>query len=171
MKIIMVEEKWAKNYDKCQNCRTVSLHHRAKGYCTRCYRLVKKLELVGDWDPSEPTTLIGYPPDFIVPDYIAPAKFSRIKMNVTTQLKRRLEYFKLKEEALAGPIHGLDIEHQLEGIARRCRVKKKEIFFGIATTVNRIFDMKQRRFLYRQLNKIEENVSWVGIDWLKALQE
>jgi|SRR5271157_386740 len=154
--------KWSKKFDQCQQCGTVRYNHVAKGLCTRCYRLVKKLEQVSHWDLSNPESLKGY---IEGRTYYSADKFERIKSGVAREIQKRLEFLQTREKTLSGPIYGLSIEYQLAGIARRCGVKK-DLFHGIATSVDHSFNMKQKKILYELLNEIEENIPWAGIDWM-----
>ncbi len=157
-------KKWTKNYQECRNCGSVRFNHIAKGYCTRCYYIVRKLEQVVRWNLSDSQTLEGYPNNII---FHKSDEFKKIKGGFISQLKDRLAFFNTREKALNGPIYGLDIEYRFRYITRRCRTKNKNLFHGIATYLDHNFSMKQKKILYETLNQIEEDIPWDGIDWYK----
>jgi hypothetical protein len=98
-----------------------------------------------------------------------PERFQRAKSNVVQQIKDRLEFLKMREERLKGPIDGIDIEFQLTWIASQCRgVKNKDLFYNEAGTFDEYFGPKQRRILFELFNELEENIAWTGINWLKV---
>jgi len=157
--------KWSKKFEQCQQCGTARYNHVAKGLCTRCYRLVKKLEQVSQWDLSNPASFKGYKGYIEGRTYCSAEKFERIQSGVSREIRKRLEFLQGREETLKGPIYGLDLEFQLARIALRCGVKK-DLFHGLATYIDHSFNMKQKKILYELLNDIEENILWAGIDWV-----
>lgn len=44
---------WSIKHGKCINCFTTLLKHKAKGYCTKCYPIIKKIEAVDSVDENE----------------------------------------------------------------------------------------------------------------------
>lgn len=157
---------WARKYDKCQNCGTTRYRHVGKGLCSRCYRLSKRLEQVNGWNPDNPESLKGYPYTSYDPE-----EFRRIKSGFVTQIEERLALLKSREELLEGLVEGTDIEYQLGRIARRCRVRNKDMFFGIATCIDHSFDNEQKRMLFSLLNKIDEGIPWEGLSLIKVFLE
>jgi hypothetical protein len=146
---------WSRNYPCCQNCRSVRFKHRAKGYCTRCHRLVRKLEHVDRWDPKEERSLTGCPVD---PARVHPAYFERVKNHMRAQIERRLFALWAKEEKLKGMVKGIDVEYMLGRLARACRVRKKDLFQGVAGCIDEHFDGNQRKLFFEMLNRIEESL-------------
>jgi hypothetical protein len=146
---------WSRNYPHCQNCRSVRFKHKAKGYCGRCHRLVKKLERVDQWDPNDRRSLTGCPVD---PVRVHSAYFERIKNHMRAQIERRLFALWAKEEKLKGMVKGIDVEYLLGRLARACRVRKKALFQGVAGCIDEHFDGNQRKLLFEMLNRIEENL-------------
>lgn len=156
---------WARKFKKCQQCGTKRFKQVAKGLCTRCYRLVKRLEEIGRWNLSDPNSLVGCPEELV---FHKPEKFERVKLNVTQQIKDRLDQLKIREETLKGKIYGIDIEFQLQHIVSQCRVRNKELLFGIADVIDEYFSMKQKKLLYELLNEIEEAIPWKGVDYFEV---
>lgn len=160
-------KNWSNKYDKCQNCGTVRFNHIAKGYCKRCYALIKQLEQVNCWDLSSPQTLKRYPRNVI---FHRQDVFKKIKKGYVLQIKKRLVFLKTKEESLSEPVYGVDIEHQLQRIAKLCYVKNKRLFHGRANYIDHNFNKKQKKILYKLLNEIEENIPR-KINWSKIFQK
>jgi hypothetical protein len=150
-------KKWSKKFGKCQQCGTKRFKHKAKGLCTRCYRLLRKLEQVDRWDLSDPKSLKGYPRESCFHD---PETLARVRAFEAREIRERLDYLKYAETILERPINGLDLEGMLNNIARQCGVKKQQLFFGTASSINFHFNPEQRRILYRYLNEIQENIPW-----------
>jgi hypothetical protein len=134
-------EKWARKFEKCQQCGTKRFKHVGKGLCKRCYRLVRKLEDVNRWDFSDPESAIGY---LTGTDFLDPDKFRRIKRRVVEEIQEQLRILRGRERLLEGPINGSNVEAQLSLIASQCHVKNKNLFHGISLTIDRSFEMEQR---------------------------
>ncbi|MBI5248361.1 MAG: hypothetical protein HY912_02605 [Desulfomonile tiedjei] len=151
----MIREKWSKKFEKCRQCGTERYEHVARGLCTRCYRLVRKLEQVKTWKPSDPEPKRRY-------GFYDLEEFKAKKRDLEGEIKERLEFLKIKEETLKGPIYGIDIEGQLRRVAELCRVRNKGLFHGMANEIQHCFGQKQRKMLYELLNAIEEGIWWGG---------
>jgi hypothetical protein len=165
----MARRKWSKKFEKCEQCGTDRYKHLARGLCTRCYPLVRKLEQVNGWSVDNPGDLEENLTDKILGN---PERFERAKSNVANQIRDRLERLKIREEKLEGSVDGMDIECQLQWLIRQCpSVRDKELCYGTASTFNDEFNMEQRKILYELLNDIEENVRWTGIDWFRVWRE
>jgi len=99
-RFIKMTRKWSKKFEQCQQCGTVRYNHVAKGLCTRCYRLVKKLEQVSQWDLSNPASFKGYKGYIEGWTYYSAEKFERIKSGVARKIRKRLEFLQGREETL-----------------------------------------------------------------------
>jgi hypothetical protein len=159
---------WSRKFEKCQQCGTKRFKHKARGLCTRCYWLVRKLELVSHWNLYDAKSLTGYPTDMMFHD---PKTFEKVHSGVAKQIKERLEFLMRKERKLEGPIYGIDIECQLGRIAQKCHVKNKSMFHGVAGPIDDDFNTKQIKILFELLNEIEEGVPWTGIEWYEVFSE
>ena len=156
-------ERWSRKYDSCVNCKTRRYSHRGRGYCTRCYGLIRKLENVSRWDLADVSTLKDYPRDFA---FFNEESFVKIKKGFEKQINDRLDFLKIREEKFEEKlVDPLDIEYQLRHLAQCARVRNKNIFFGIAGYIQTEFLPEQRKVLYHLLNEIEEGISWRGIDY------
>ncbi len=163
-----MEKRWSSKYEKCQECGTERYRHRAKGLCIRCYQLVQKLKQIDQWDIHDPGTLKGFPRG--VMDMLNEKTFNRMKHGAAEQVRWRLNFLKLREQSLQGPVTGLDVEYSLRHIADLCGVRNKNLFFGIADYIDSQFGMKQKEVLYELLNKIEEDLPWRAINWSKVFR-
>lgn len=151
-------KKWANKYDECQNCGTTRFHHKAKGFCKRCYNLILKLDQVKRWESTNIRSLRGYPASWPYdPDLIR-----RTKNMFISQITKRLAYLKMKENLITDriPVKGINIEYLLQSIATIVNYNNKNIYHGIATGVDHEFDPKQKKILYRLLNNMLENIPW-----------
>ena len=110
---------WSKKYDNCQNCHTNRFKHVARGYCSRCYRLIRKLEKFDRWNSSDPASIKGFPGN---PYFESPDRIERIKAKLRNQTERQLFSIWAKEEKLNNFVNGTDIEKLLGRIANQCRI-------------------------------------------------
>lgn len=153
---------WSANSAKCKNCGTTRRKHEAKGYCSKCYPLFRRIEQSQMWDLNNPASLKGYPSAPILRE---PRVFPDVKEGMLKQWKRRLEWFRYREQKLTGGITGIDLEYPLCRIARMAGAKTDELFRGYAAVLDEELGPEERRFLFRLLDMIEQDVPWKGIDW------
>ena len=154
-------KRWSKNHKRCVNCGTARRRHAGRGYCTRCYFLVRKLHAVEMWNLAEPTTLSDYPRD---PLFHNPTYLNRLRKGSIAQISERLNVLRDKEEMLSRAISGLEIEYQLRRLAKRAGARDPHLHFGVGTFISQTFDSKRRRILFRLLLEIEESIPWGGIN-------
>jgi hypothetical protein len=165
-------KKWSHEHAKCQNCGSERFPHKGKGYCQRCYPLVKKIEKVDCWDLSNPQSLKGFNQSVLThltyhPDGNYKRKlFRKIKDGYKSQTKERLDFFRHREEALTDQVWGLQIEVEFKRIASKCGIKDyRKLFYGSGSVIDAMFDTEQKKYLFTLLNKIQENIRWDGINW------
>ena len=77
----------------------------------------------------------------------------------------------MREEKLNGEINGIDLEYQLQRIARMILPKERGLYHGIAGFIDDNFDMKQKKLLYSLLSEIDEKLPWKGIHYGKHAAE
>lgn len=153
---------WHKKYQHCFNCISIKNPHKAKGYCQKCYPIQLRIEKVEKWDFAVHETLATLPKVFLQLDEKVLLK---IKKGVLSQLKNRLDWFKIREQRLKDDIYGIDIEYGLERIASYSGVRKKNLFHSSANTFDHNFSMKQKKIIFEFIDDIEQNINWKGIDW------
>ena len=157
-------ERWSRDHDKCVNCGTTRRRHSGRGYCSRCYRVVRRIAQTERWDFSDPATLKGYPRDGI---FWTAKQCERLKRGFLEQLQGRLDRIQLWEETYEGTILGIDLEYQLGRIARLAGARDPDMHSGLASYLGDAFPLKQRSAMFRLLYEIEESVPWHGIDYSK----
>jgi hypothetical protein len=135
--------------------------------CGNCYNAHRHLNQIDKWDISDEKSLKGYPPGAM---YRNPRKLALLQSGHRKEWQRHLRLLRLREEMLRGPISGIDLEDQLNRIARVAGAKKN-LFDGVAGPVGMCFGAEQRSRLYELLNRIEEGVPWRGINQDRALSE
>src|SRR5262249_46851729 len=96
--------------------------------------------------------------------------FNQVKRGAAEEVRRRLDFLKYREESLQESVTGIDVEYFLQYIADRCGVRDKNLFHGIAGTIDYSFDMEQKKVIYELLNKIEEDIPWRAIDWIRVIR-
>ncbi len=155
---------WSRHHSACRNCGTGRHPHRGRGYCTRCYRLIRKIEQAEKWSLSDSATLPNWPWAYLIHDE---ARFERIRQDYILQIKERLQFLQIREVKLFNPIDGLSIEYELRSIARRAGIRDHGIFHSTASVFDEQFDLDQKNILFRLLNRIQEGIPWNGIDYYR----
>ena len=136
----------SKKYHACINCSTIRYKHIARGYCSRCYTIVRKKELVKRWNLSESKSLKDCPIDV---NRFSLDRFAKFQSLFIKDLDKQLQCLKVKEEKLSSPINGIDIEMQLTYIVSRVKIRNKNLFYHTANSFDHQFDMKQKEIIFR----------------------
>ena len=144
---------WAKSYPHCKNCTTTRRAHRARGYCTRCYPLIRQLEIVRKWHLNDPKSLKGY---FRLTSTWRSDTLASVHVSRLAKVQTQLDYLQMREEQLTGEVDGLDLESAFNHVAARCSRRSANLFQGSSTFFDHNFTPEQKRILFRLLNDIEE---------------
>lgn len=146
----------------CVNCNSPDRPIKTRGYCTRCYPIVLRLEHTQQWDATRPITLRHYPKGFGYSIGSWKNNFPRIKEYTIRELKKRLFHFKQLEEQLSGRIDGFDVEQKLRCLGVQAGAKRNSL-----SRCTEIFDMsftlKQRKVLFKLLTEMTESIKWDGV--------
>ena len=156
----------APKYKRCSNCDTTRYRLVAKGLCERCYRLKLRLQNFEKCDLSNPNSLKVFPPS-LLPSIRTQEVLDGFKADAKEQIERRLSHLRVREEKLNGEINGIDLEYQLQRIARMILPKERGLYHGIAGFIDDNFAMKQKKLLYSLLSEMEEKFPWKGIHYGK----
>lgn len=147
----------------CANCGTSRLPLHAKGFCKRCYRIRRRIFQLERWNPTDPSSLKGYPSSMPLtqnPEYVRNMQVSAIG-----QLRKQLADLRTREQLLDSPIDSTRIEYQLQRLAEKAGARNAYgTTHGLATVFDD-FGPEHRSTLYRVLNGIEENIPRRGIRW------
>ncbi len=154
--------KWSKYSNKCKNCFTTHRKHQAKGYCSKCYPYIRRIELSKKWRIDQPSTLKGYPSSWIFRKIDV---FNKVKIGIPKQWQSRLDWLRCRDEQLNRNIEGIDIEFGLRRIARMCGVRDKSMFHGSAGYIDYSFDLKQKKLIFEWIDRLEQGIPWQGINW------
>ncbi|MFH0989612.1 MAG: hypothetical protein V1799_06300 [bacterium] len=146
----------------CKNCNSKNRRIQANGYCSKCYRYVRLIELSKKWDINQPSTLKGYPNSSFLRN---PRFFHKIKERVPRQWQNRLDWLRTRGIILENNIEGINLEYAFTRIADLVGVSNKNLFFGLASYFNSRFPPDDRKEIYRLLDKIEQSVPLKGINW------
>jgi hypothetical protein len=154
--------------DKCTNCGTDRFRVTARGLCSRCYPLTRKLEQLENWNPKT-----GRAPKWIPQSLLRMPHnhFEPMRADVAKQLKDRLKKIRDLEARLREPVDSMMIESKLAWLAQKAGVRNREVMHGTAICFDS-FAREQRRTLFRLLNEIEEDIplrNW--IHWSRYLTE
>ena len=162
----MNHQKWARKHQRCINCSTTRYSHKARGYCTRCYRLVKRIEEIKKWDITNPSSLKNSGNAWV--NRNDPKRLERLRRGCIEQIESRLEFLKDREVQISGneDVEGINIEFQLKRLARIAKANDK-VFHGTANLIDWNFSQQQKTLIFSLLNQIEENRPW-RIDFYRA---
>ncbi len=149
----------------CLNCRTVRYPIYARGYCNRCYRLVRKLEIIEQWDLRVPQTLRGYPQ---LRSFRREEILRALRHEFTHQIRRRLEFLRHREEQRESGVDGYTIELLLRQLAKAAGARG-EVHYGVASWIDHTFPPAQHNALFRLLQDIEDKIPWRGLNMVEAL--
>ena len=147
---------WSKNDVNCISCGTIEWSHKAKGYCQKCYPLIKDIKRVKAWNENKPETLCmvrGVNP-YILKHEKRINDLRVVKKRMIEQMQNRIKL--LKRYTNPKEVDGLGIEYAFEAVARYCAVGSR-LYYGIASKYLDNFNDKQRRIIYKDLLKIEVN--------------
>ena len=170
---------WPTKTEVCANCTVSSIRYSygARGYCVRCYRLVRRIADVEAWDRARPESLKHIPENgmcemkdgcrntiCLVTDSYNDGEFSRYQNRTIEQLKRRLLLFRDREgvrrhEAEVTP---LMLEEKFGELLRF--VRRRATYPSHATYLGLHFNETQRRIIYALLEEIIEQAPWRGLD-------
>jgi len=114
------------------------------------------------WDLSDPNSMKGFPSS-LVSLIRTQEELDGFKADAKEQIRSRLTYLRMQEEKLNGKIYGIDLEYQLQRIAKMVFPKERTLYHGIAGFIDDNFGMKQKKLLYSLLSKIDEKLPWKGV--------
>src|SRR5438105_3358680 len=102
--------------NKCKNCGTLRRPIKARGYCTRCYPVVLRLDAIEQWDLRRPESLKYYPESSA---FRTERYFAALQKGFTSQLSTHLLGLRMRESHRTNGVDGMAIEMQLRRLARR----------------------------------------------------
>ena len=101
------------------------------------------IDVIERWTYGEPATLKGFWPG-VYPFCNDVNVFEKVKKGMLEQYNERLEYLMYREIPIqSGKVDGMNIECQLDQIARKCRTKKQNLFHGDASIIDHSFSVDQ----------------------------
>jgi hypothetical protein len=172
---------WPEHREACANCTgTPSLYtYGARGYCNRCYRIIRRIEIVQAWNRSRPETLKGVGKSGmidtatgestgLVTDVLTDEQFEIYRTEIIIQLKRRFSLLQHREEIrrCEVPVDALSLEYKFAELLRL--VRRKADYPRNASYLNKHFNETERRVIFGLLEEIIEQDSWRGIEWWRV---
>jgi hypothetical protein len=171
---------WPEHIEACKNCtgEPSRYAHGARGYCNRCYRVIKHIEDVQAWNRSRRETLKRIPKDGMFDPAVGYSKSTRLSTDSLTdqefeiyrkehirQLKRRLGLLRYREEIRRHevPVDAWSLEQKFAELLHLIRPKAE--CPRNASYLNRHFNETERRVIYALLEEIIEQAPWGGIEW------
>ena len=173
---------WPSNVEACKNCKGEPSRqaYGARGYCNRCYGLIRHIECAQSWDRSQPETLKRIPKDGmfdpatgygnsnrLLTDGFTDEQFEACRSETVRQLKRRLALLRRREEIrrLEVPVDGLSLEEKFAELLHI--VRRGAQYPTNASFLSAHFGDADRRVIYALLEEILEQAPWEGVDWSK----
>jgi hypothetical protein len=163
--------QWPKGVEACSRC-TGSADRYAHGsgrYCSRCYRLLRRIKRAEGWNQARRETLVGiaksgmYPagqPDSplrgLETDPFSEEQFQKYRRSEIRQCEERLDNLRLREAIRRHqiPVEDLDLENKFRELLRLIRPKAR--YPDNANCFNRYFNQEQKRVLYALLEEVIE---------------
>lgn len=158
---------WSKKYKGCKNCGTERFPHKARGYCARCYGLIRKLEIAKSWSSDDETTLREFPKTVKSRD---PKTILIVQHGYISQVEQRLSLFSAWETQQNEDVDAHTVELQIRRLAQLSGARNRNLHFGIAGFLEMHFNTEQLGVLFTLLNDIEQSVPWSGIDYAEIFR-
>jgi hypothetical protein len=143
---------------RCRNCGCELSQRRPfarKDCCRECFKVSEYLKVVEKWNGARPE---------IFEQHFSIEGFAEYKSRLICELNTELKYLHSREATRrdASLTDGLTIEKKLGSILDllRGKVRNRNVFHGIATSIDHCFDQEQRRILFELLDDIEDQVYW-----------
>jgi hypothetical protein len=143
---------WSKKYPSCVSCATDEWAHKSRGYCIKCYPLIKKKAIIQKWDQGNPSTLVPVKPcsKEMLQILVKSGRLDLIKGRLLEQIDLRLNKYKFYNTPRF--CTGLIIEHYLEQIASLTNnVSDRPLFHGAVDRYSVNFNAEQREIIYKDL--------------------
>jgi hypothetical protein len=142
---------WSKEYEKCISCETTKWEHLSSGFCLKCYPLIKKREVIKQWNLHKKETLRAISPisEEIIDHLIKWNELEITQKNLLVQLDERLSLY--KRFNTPGKIEASDIEKLFnEGISNLITNSVDlKLPNEIVNEYQSLFDNKQRQIVYK----------------------
>jgi hypothetical protein len=163
---------WPDHQETCANCTgTPSLYtYGGRGYCNRCYRIIRRIEVVQAWNRRRPETLKGvaksgmFDADTgestgLIIDRLTDEEFEIYRAEIIRQLKVRLSLLHRREEIrrCEVPVDALALEYKFAELLRL--VRRKADYPRNASYLNKHFNETERRIIFGLLEEIIEEKS------------
>lgn len=146
---------WSRGNDKCVSCDTEEWDHKGNGHCSKCYPLIKKKEIIKQWNSADPTTLKAVSPidKIILEHLIELGKLENAKVSLLRQIYARI-YLYTKYNS-PGQVDPIAIEYLYERIASITNnVSDQKLFHGAVTRYGANFNNELRKVIYKDLGLI-----------------
>jgi len=143
---------WSRYYDKCTHCCTEEWKHIGKGFCKKCYPLMKKLEIIEKWDTSNISSLKVVKPINIkaITLLIKSNKIENAKESLLKQIRSQLHLYKIYNSD--DTVDGIKIENLFYSISRITNnLSTSNVFREAANRYNYNFNNDQRRIICKDL--------------------
>lgn len=143
---------WSKKHDQCLSCGTRDWSHRARGYCSKCYPLIRIKETAEAWDMKNPASLLPCGPvDMELLNYfIQGGMLGKVRKSIMEQVDARIHLYERYNNP--GDVEPLHIELLWERIATVTNnVSQRDLFYGSASRYDSNFNRLQRQIIYKDL--------------------
>jgi hypothetical protein len=140
---------WSINNERCISCATIEWKHKGNGYCSKCYPIIKKREIIEQWDLSDTTTLKVVSPinEQILDQLIRQNNFEKARESLLKQIDARLHWYRRYNSSQE--VGSIEIELLLDNIARI--TTSQPLFHGAQERYQQTFNNEQRQIIYKDL--------------------
>lgn len=166
-----IMKSWARKHDSCCNCGTNRFPHIGRGYCRRCYRLIRKRERVQNWIYEDRSTWDELPYS-VREGFQGASEFERLRRGYVEQINERLALLGSWEDRRNGQLSALDLEYELRLLASEAGARNGWYLHShYANWLRATFSSEQRQELYKLLNDIRQAKPWRGVDWYRIFRK
>nr|WP_315246650.1 hypothetical protein [uncultured Flavobacterium sp.] len=142
---------WNKNYNKCLSCEGTEWEYRAKGYCTKCYPLIKLKTVLESWNSKDPKTIIPIGPvnQITINLILHSNKVNDVKKGLIDKIDSQIHLYKLYNSPTGD---AMTIEFLIERVVSFTNnLNNDKLFHGAVTRYRDNLNAQQRKIILKDL--------------------
>ena len=143
---------WSRQNTNCISCGTEEWEHKGNGHCAKCYPLIKKKEVIEQWDKNNKASLVPVSPidEQLIERLLQWGEIEKAKESLLRQIDARIHLYKMYNTP--GQVDPISIEYLLERIASLTNnLSDTKLFHGAVTRYRENFSNEQRQIIYKDL--------------------
>lgn len=144
---------WSDKHPSCHHCGQVAKHHKAQGFCTRCYPIIKLSDSIKSMEQNNPQSidfLTKRLSIFAVNKLKSTNKFDEIKIILLNKVNARLDILQSQTKKC---VTGFEVEGRLRQVGNLCNMDGDFRFYNSAKSFDEL-DVNARLIIYKYLSTI-----------------